>query len=64
MEELGAGLYVAKEKVSADTLRGSVRQLLTDDRFRRQAAVIRESFEKAGGVAHGADAIVTFAHRA
>ena len=64
VEELGAGLYVAKDEASVDRLRGSVRQLLTDDRFRRQAAVIRESFENAGGVAQGADAIVTFAHRA
>ena len=64
VEELGAGLYVAKDEASVDTLRGSVRQLLTDDRFRRQAAVIRESFENAGGVAQGADAIVTFARRA
>jgi MGT family glycosyltransferase len=64
VEELGAGLYVAKDEATVDTLRGSVRQLLADGRFRRQAAVIRESFETAGGVGGGADAIVSFAHRA
>jgi MGT family glycosyltransferase len=64
VEELGAGIYLANDRVTADVLRASVRQLLTDSRFRRQAGVIRESFEKAGGVARGADAIVAFAHRA
>lgn len=60
VEQLGAGLYLAKAKATAATLRGAVDQLLADDRYRRQAAVVRESFLTAGGVTRAADAIVSF----
>jgi MGT family glycosyltransferase len=60
VEELGAGLYLAKEEVTAETLRASVRRLLAEDRFARQTGEIRESFQNAGGVTRAADAIVTF----
>jgi MGT family glycosyltransferase len=60
VEELGAGLYLAKERVSAERLRELVNRLLADDRFRRQAAVVGESFRAAGGAARGANAIVAF----
>jgi MGT family glycosyltransferase len=60
VEELGAGLYLAKEKVSAERLRELVGKLLADDRFRTQAAVVGESFRTAGGAARGAAAILAF----
>ncbi len=60
VEELGAGLYVAPKEVTADRLRQSVHRVLGDDRFRQQAALVRESFEAAGGAARGADAILAF----
>ena len=60
VEELGAGLYVAREDVTADRLRESVQRLLTEDQFRRQAARVRESFQNAGGVASAAGAILSF----
>jgi MGT family glycosyltransferase len=60
VEELGAGLCLPKKAVTADSLRESVQRLLADDTFRQQAALVRQSFEAAGGVACGADAILAF----
>jgi MGT family glycosyltransferase len=60
VEQLGAGLYLAKTSVTSAALRASVERVLADDRFRKQAAVVRESFFAAGGVARAADAIVAF----
>ena len=60
VEELGAGLYVAKKDMTAERLRESVRRLLDEDRFRRQAVVVGESFQTAGGVARAAEAILAF----
>lgn len=60
VEELGAGLYLAKTEVTAEKLRQSVQRLLADRGFRDQAASVRESFQTAGGVARAADAILTF----
>ena len=63
VEALGAGLYLAKGEVTADRLRELVQRVLDDDGFRRQAAVVRESFEAAGGAPRGADAILAFTSR-
>jgi MGT family glycosyltransferase len=60
VEQLGAGLYLAKESVTAERLRESVQRLLREDAFRRQAGRVRESFLKAGGVSRAADAIRRF----
>jgi MGT family glycosyltransferase len=60
VEQLGAGLYVAKAKATAEALRDAVEQLLAEDRYRRQALVIQESFRAAGGVTRAADAIMAF----
>jgi UDP:flavonoid glycosyltransferase YjiC (YdhE family) len=60
VEELGAGLCIAKEEATADKLRESVGRLLSEDRFRQQAAVVQQSFQTAGGVARAADAILAF----
>jgi MGT family glycosyltransferase len=60
VERLGAGVCLAKEEATAERLRQSVLRVLGDDRFRQQAALVRESFDAAGGAARGADAIVAF----
>jgi MGT family glycosyltransferase len=60
VEELGAGLYLAKHKVTAASLRESVERVLADGRFREQAAVVQQSFHSAGGAARGAEAILAF----
>ena len=44
-------------------LRASVQRVLDDESFRRQAAVVRQSFEAAGSVARGVDAILAFTRR-
>ena len=44
-------------------LRESVERVLAEDRFREQAAVVRESFHAAGGAARAADAVLTFTGR-
>jgi len=59
-EQLGAGLYLAKEDVTADRLRESVARLLSDERFREQASAVSESFQASGGVARAASAIWKF----
>lgn len=63
VEELGAGLCLSKNEVTADRLRQAVLRVTSDDRFRRQAADVRASFDTAGGPARGADAIVAFTRR-
>jgi len=60
VEELGAGAYLAKEEVTAETLRNAVQTVLGNTRLRQRAGVIRESFESAGGVGRGAEAILSF----
>lgn len=64
VEHLGAGLCLTKEEATAEKLRESVRQLLVEDRFRSQAAIVRQSFHDAGGVARATDAILAFTRRA
>jgi MGT family glycosyltransferase len=58
--QLGAGLCVTKEEATAGCLRESVRRLLEEERFRRQADVVRRSFLDAGGPERAADAILAF----
>jgi len=60
VEQLGAGLYLARTNVTADTLRTAVRRLLGEPAFRDRAAAIGASFEAAGGAARGAGAILDF----
>jgi MGT family glycosyltransferase len=58
--QLGAGICLIKEEVTAARLRESVQRLLTDDTFRQQADTIRRSFLDAGGTSRAADAIRAF----
>jgi MGT family glycosyltransferase len=63
VEELGAGLYLAKEEATPRKLRDAVHRILAEPGFRSQAAVVRESFLSAGGVERAADAIIAFTRR-
>jgi UDP:flavonoid glycosyltransferase YjiC (YdhE family) len=63
-EELGAGLHLAAGAATAAAIRSLVGRLLAEDGFRQQAAVIKDSFAAAGGVARAADAIHAFTRRA
>ena len=47
--QLGAGICLTKEEVTAARLRESVQRLLTGNNFRQQADTIRRSFLDAGG---------------
>ncbi|MEZ4669531.1 MAG: glycosyltransferase [Anaerolineae bacterium] len=58
--ELGAGLKLRKDQISADVIRRHARQLLTDDRFSTHAASTGATFRAAGGAARGADEIERF----
>jgi MGT family glycosyltransferase len=60
VEQLGAGLFLSNAEATVESIRESVQRLLAEARFRQQAAVVRESFQTAGGVARAADAIRAF----
>ena len=60
-EELGAGMCLGKDQTTPEHLRASVNRLLSDGRFRRQAAVLGQSLRTAGGAARAADVIQGFA---
>jgi MGT family glycosyltransferase len=60
VEQLGAGICLTDAGATIERLRESVQRLLADEGFRRQAKLVRESFQTAGGVARAADAIRAF----
>lgn len=64
VEQLEAGLFLTRDQARAASVREAVRSLLVDERFRRGATAVRRSFDEAGGVGRGADAIVGFARGA
>lgn len=61
VEQLRAGLYLAKNEVSPDRLRLSVRRLLTEEQFRQSAAGLGETLLAAGGTAEAATLVKAFA---
>lgn len=62
VEQLGAGLYLAKEETSAETLRISIRRLLSEDSFKRSATRIGETLRAAGGRVNAAQRVSAFAN--
>jgi len=60
VEGVGAGVYLPKERATAESLRESVRQVLSEGAFRRQAALIGDSFRQAGGATKAVDAIFRY----
>ncbi len=61
VEQLGAGIYLAKAVVSPETLRASVRRLLGETRFRQRAGSIGETLVASGGTARAASLVRAFA---
>jgi MGT family glycosyltransferase len=57
VEEVGAGVFIAKHAVTPERLRASVDQVLNDDRFAAQARRLSESLRAAGGASRAADAV-------
>ncbi len=55
--ELGAGLMLKKNQVTAQTIREKARRLLDDPSFQRESARIGDTMREAGGVARAADEI-------
>ena len=64
VEELGAGVFLGKDDVTAERLRSSVETVLSDARFAAQAGVLSQSLRAAGGVARAADAVQSFTRAA
>lgn len=64
VQRLGAGVRLARKEVTAATLREAVHRVLSDRRFREQAARLGDSFRAAGGAGRGADAILAFTRSA
>jgi MGT family glycosyltransferase len=60
----GAGVRVTFDRASPDDLRAAVERVLTDPRFRRAAARVRDSFVDAGGAAAAADRLEALARPA
>jgi len=57
VEELGAGVFIAKESVTPERLRESVEQVLNDDGFAARAQRLSTSLRAAGGASRAADAV-------
>ncbi|MFC9972959.1 glycosyltransferase [Spirillospora sp. NPDC127200] len=51
----GAGLTVRFARVREQELQDALGEVLTDDRYRQAACLVRDSFESAGGAAEAAD---------
>ncbi len=58
VEELGAGVFLAKNDVTPQSLRLAVDRVLASNRFRMQARTIGESFASAGGAARAVETIM------
>jgi len=53
----GTGEVVPLGKVSRETLREAVRQVLTEDSYKKNARSLQEAIKRAGGVSRAADII-------
>jgi MGT family glycosyltransferase len=64
VEELGAGVFLGKDAVTAERLRSSVETVLADARFADRARTLSQSLKAAGGVMRAADAVQSFTRSA
>jgi MGT family glycosyltransferase len=55
--ELGAGLMLQPEQVTAESIRTKAERLLSDPHFKTEAAHIGETFRNAGGMTRAVDEI-------
>jgi MGT family glycosyltransferase len=60
VEEKGAGVFVAKEDVTAERLRSSVERVLSDGRYAAAARALSQSLKAAGGVERAVERIHAF----
>lgn len=58
--ELGAGIQIERQDLSADNLRKAVQSVLSDSRYQEEATRIGESFRAAGGTGHAVELIQGF----
>jgi UDP:flavonoid glycosyltransferase YjiC (YdhE family) len=62
VEKLGAGRLLKSEKITVDSLRETVSQVLQDERYRQNAAQLGQQMQGLGGYARAADEILHFVH--
>ena len=53
----GAGVVVPLGKVSVKRLQKAIKQVLTDDSYKKNALMLQEAIRRAGGVSRAADII-------
>ncbi len=57
--DVGAGIYLNKNNV--DSIKSAIEQVMTDNSYKKNAAVIAESFKNSGGAVAAADSILRVA---
>jgi MGT family glycosyltransferase len=62
VEKLGAGRLLKSEKITVDSLREAVSQVLQDERYRQNAAQLGQQMQGLGGYARAVDEILRFVH--
>ena len=62
VQELGLGIALDRETVTAERLREAVAQIAHDPSFRTHAQVMQQAIHEAGGYQRATDAIMQFAH--
>jgi MGT family glycosyltransferase len=60
VEEKGAGVFVAKDEVTAERLRSSVERVLSDGRYSAAARALSQSLQASGGVERAVELIHAF----
>ncbi len=63
VEQVGAGVYLAKNEVSPEALQAAVRRLLVEGTFRDNARRVGETLVAAGGPARAASLVRAFVER-
>jgi MGT family glycosyltransferase len=62
VRELGLGLALKTEELSAEQLRGAVEQVAHDSGFRERVKEMQQQIREAGGYQRATDAIMNYAH--
>jgi UDP:flavonoid glycosyltransferase YjiC (YdhE family) len=64
VQELGLGLALEKEMLTAERLRAAVEQITHDSGFRARVQAMQQEIRQAGGYQRAADAIIHYTHGA
>lgn len=62
VEQLGAGVYLNRNKITPERLRETAQQVIDSSAIRQGVARIQESFRTTGGAPQAADAILRYVH--